>query len=216
MTVAEPVTLLTDALLAIIVGWLGFRLLWLGSATGRRSIHSWGVSFLGSALAAALGGTWHGFHDAIGSTASSILWKATMLAIGTASVTLVLACLQASASRSFRKPISVILLLVLAMYVAQVVLIDDDFLWAIALYAPAMLAVAALMIVRFETNRPAAPSILTGIAISFAAAAIQQSGMSLHRHFSANDLYHVIQATAFWFLYRGGRRLEDHDESAPS
>jgi hypothetical protein len=41
--------------------------------------------------------------------------------------------------------------------------------------------------------------------VSVLAALVQQSGLTLHRNFNHNDLYHVIQLVALWLLYRGGK-----------
>jgi hypothetical protein len=48
--------------------------------------------------------------------------------------------------------------------------------------------------------------VLLGVAVSVAAAAIQQSGWAFHRYFNHNDLYHVVQAAGVWLLYRGALR----------
>ena len=51
--------------------------------------------------------------------------------------------------------------------------------------------------------------IASGILVSIAAAAVQQSGIRLHRHFNHNDLMHVVQMGGVWLLYQGGARLDD-------
>jgi hypothetical protein len=38
---------------------------------------------------------------------------------------------------------------------------------------------------------------------------VQASGVTLHRHFNHNDLFHVIQIGATLVFYRGARRLRD-------
>jgi len=60
--VNEPVTMLTDYALALVSAWLGLRLM--------RIEKFWAVAFLALALAAFLGGTWHGFWQ------NDLLWKA--------------------------------------------------------------------------------------------------------------------------------------------
>jgi hypothetical protein len=67
----EPVTALTDYALAAAAAFLGVRLL--------PSNRFWALAFLALALAAVLGGTWHGFWQ------SDLLWKATTLSVGVAS-----------------------------------------------------------------------------------------------------------------------------------
>ena len=43
--------------------------------------------------------------------------------------------------------------------------------------------------------------LLAGVVLSLVAAGIQQSGVAIHQYFNHNDLYHVVQAVAVWFLY---------------
>jgi hypothetical protein len=47
---------------------------------------------------------------------------------------------------------------------------------------------------------------LAGVVLSLVAAAVQQSGVAIHRNFNHNDLYHVVQAVALWLLYLAARR----------
>ena len=61
---------------------------------------------------------------------------------------------------------------------------------------------------------PGARSILAGLLLSFVAAGVQLSRLTLHAHFNHNDLYHVIQIGAIVLLYRGARRLRDRSAVA--
>ena len=77
MTVSEPMTLATDYLLGGVAAWLGLRLAKHRESQSSRTL--WALAFAALALAAFLGGTWHGFVQ------GDLLWKATVLAAGTAS-----------------------------------------------------------------------------------------------------------------------------------
>ena len=59
MTIAEPVTLLTDYTLALVSGWLGWKL--CACPERQLSRRCWAAGFIALALAAFLGGTYHGF-----------------------------------------------------------------------------------------------------------------------------------------------------------
>jgi hypothetical protein len=75
--IAEPMTLLTDYVLAGVTGWLGWRLF---SAREGQAVRSfWALAFAALAAAAAVGGSYHGFAR------SPVVWKVTVLAIGIAS-----------------------------------------------------------------------------------------------------------------------------------
>jgi hypothetical protein len=85
----------------------------------------------------------------------------------------------------------------------------NDFKYVIYDYVPSMLAVLFLAIYAFiKTKSPFAVWLIIGVVISFVAAGIQQSGLSLHRHFNHNDLYHVVQMVGLWFLYRSVLNIE--------
>jgi hypothetical protein len=58
--------------------------------------------------------------------------------------------------------------------------------------------------------------VLWGVAVSVAAAAIQQSGLAIHRYFNHNDLYHTVQAIGVWLLFRGAMHDEREDLPAHS
>ncbi len=47
------------------------------------------------------------------------------------------------------------------------------------------------------------------VALTFVAAGVQQSGFDRHRHLNHNDLQHLVQMVAVWFLDKGGTHLVD-------
>jgi hypothetical protein len=179
---SEPVTMLTDYALGAVSAYLGVRLL--------RFSKYWAAAFLALALAAFLGGTWHGLwqHD--------LLWKATILSVGVASFGMV----AGSAMLTTREPLRRILFsfaaLKLLLYSGWM-LFHDDFVWVIADTGSALAIVGALHVWRFNGW------MLAGVGASVAAALAQASGLALHRHFNHNDLYHVVQIAAMLLFYRG-------------
>ena len=48
---------------------------------------------------------------------------------------------------------------------------------------------------------------ISGVSVTLLGYVVQHSGLSVHRHFNHNDLYHVIQMAGLWLLYRGSVRL---------
>jgi len=83
MMIAEPMTLLTDYVLAGVTGWLAWRLWSLREAHTARLL--WAIAFVALALAAAAGGSHHGFAPMLSPPALAALWKATVLCVGIAS-----------------------------------------------------------------------------------------------------------------------------------
>lgn len=179
--IAEPVTMLTDYALGAVSAWLGLRLF--------RFSRYWAVAFLALALAAFLGGTWHGFLQ------SDLLWKATILSVGVASFGMVMGSAHV-APRSVQSGLRAFATLKLAVYAAWM-LFHDDFIWVIADTGSALAIVGALHLWRFNGW------MLAGVAVSVAAALAQAGGLALHPHFNHNDLYHVIQIAAMLLFYRG-------------
>jgi len=53
--------------------------------------------------------------------------------------------------------------------------------------------------------------LVAGVVITLVGFGIQQSGIQIHRNFNHNDLFHLTQIGAFFFLYKLARNLEqDH------
>jgi hypothetical protein len=179
---SEPVTMLTDYALGAVSAYLGVRLF--------RFSKYWALAFLALALAAFLGGTWHGFwqHD--------LLWKATILSVGVASFGMVAGSSRIVLSGPGGRLLSGFAALKLLLYSGWM-LFHDDFIWVIADTGSALAIVGALHLRRFNGW------MLAGVGMSVLAALAQASGLALHRHFNHNDLYHVIQIAAMLLFYRG-------------
>jgi hypothetical protein len=194
VTVSEPVTLITDYILAGVTAWLCF-LLWK-QRESQRARYGWTIAFGALALGAFLGGTWHGFMQ------SALLWKATVLAIGVASFAMLAGSAYAVLSGPPRTVVLVLASVKFLVY-ATAMLIRDEFVFFVIDSGVTFGLVAALHLWRFNGW------IVAGVAVSMLAALVQASGFALHRHFNHNDLYHVIQVAAMFLFYRGARRLTD-------
>jgi hypothetical protein len=179
---SEPVTLLTDYALGAVSAYLGVRLF--------RFSRYWALAFLALALAAFLGGTWHGLVQ------SDLLWKATLLSVGVASFGMVAGSAKKTLSENASRILSMLAGAKMLVYSGWM-LVHDDFIWVIADTASALAIVGALHL--WKRNG----WMLAGVGVSVAAALAQASGVALHRHFNHNDLYHVIQIAAMLLLYQG-------------
>lgn len=203
MNIAEPVTLLTDYLLAI--ECLVFAVLLYRYAQNETSILLWAISFFVIALAAITGGTYHGFIQSLSVSMSSNLWKITLYCIGVSTLCLLSGMILVALKGNVR---TLFLILAVVQFLGFVILIrrNYEYKYVIHDYVPAMAVILALCILRL--NKPYAIWIIAGILISFAAAGVQLSGFTLHRNFNHNDLYHVIQMIGMYLLYRGGKLLK--------
>jgi hypothetical protein len=174
--------MLTDYALGAVSAYLGIRLF--------KFSKYWATAFLALALAAFLGGTWHGWWQ------NDVLWKATILSVGVASFGMVAGSAKIALDGAGRRVLTGFAALKLLLYCGWM-LFHDDFIWVIVDTASALAIVGALHLWRF--NR----WMLAGVGVSVLAALAQAGGLALHRHFNHNDLYHVVQIAAMLLFYRG-------------
>jgi hypothetical protein len=197
-------TLFTDYALAGVTGWLALAL--HRARTGRPARAFWTLAFAALALAALLGGTWHGFAPRLGDAAALLLWKGTVLSVGVASFGMLAGSAAATAAGA-AKPLLAVAAAKLAVYSAWM-LFHSEYVYVIADTGIALAAVAVLhagsAIARHDR---ASPWMLGGVGASLAAAAVQAAGFAPHPSFNHNDLYHAIQAGAMLLFYAGARRL---------
>ncbi len=205
MMPTEPMTLATDYVLAALGAWCGFGL--RRRAGGLRGLGGWwALALWAMGAAALLGGTYHGFAELLPAPLLTLLWKMTMLAVGIASGCLALAAVGLFVGpRGWSLWLGAIVLK-LALYAVWVVAFDDSFLWAVLDYSLAMGLALVVHSARAWGGAAWAWWVVAGILVSFAGAAIQRAGWSLHRHFNHNDLYHVVQMVGLVMLYRGASR----------
>lgn len=207
MTITEPMTMLTDYTLAGVTGWLGLRLWRVRDKQQSRA--GWSLAFEALALGAVLGGTYHGFAQAFDERTHHLLWRVTTFAIGIASFGMLAGSALAATTGAPRRTIVALAAVKLASYSAWM-LLHDAFIYAIADTGIAMAAVGAMHGWRWVGTRDRASLwILGGVGVSALAAAVQASGLVLHRHFNHNDLYHVVQVAAMALFYLGARQLRD-------
>ena len=202
-------TMITDYLLGAWTFFLAFKLIREGMRVSQRSIILWGLSFVATGIAALIGGTSHGFALYFGTVTKEVIWIATLYSIGFASLFL----LSAAIITTFKKPLRDWLLAATAakfILFAVWIFSHSEFKYVIYDYVPAMIGVLILQVYgKYSRGDKSAVWISSGILVSFGAAAIQQSGFTLHEHFNHNDLYHVIQMGAIYLLYKGGMLLAD-------
>ena len=189
----EPTTTITDYLLAAECIFFGALLL--------RNNPLWAISFFVLAVAAAAGGTYHGFIGSMSAPAAQAVWKVTLYSIGLATLLMLSATLLAYMPSPWKNIFLAITILQFVVYVS-IVSFSNDFRYVIYNYVPAMIAILLMAI--FHKNF----WLVGAVMISFAGAAIQRSGVQLHKHFNFNDIYHLVQMVAMYFFYRGGKILQ--------
>lgn len=208
MTIHEPTTTLTDYALAALCLWFAAALWRQAAESGQRSVRLFAGGFLATAIAAAAGGTSHGFGPQLGPAAHFLLWKSTVLAVGVTAFLFLAAAAVAALGPRIRRVALALGGAQLAVYSVWM-LGHDDFIWVILQYVPVMLVVLAIEAREMQRGVPGAGWIVLGIITSLAGAGVQASGFTLHEHFNNNDLYHVIQMAGTVALYRGAKLLRD-------
>jgi hypothetical protein len=169
----------------------------------------WIVLFASIGAGALLGGTVHGFFLDEQTVGHRVLWPATLLALGVTS----LAMWFVGARAALREPRATWLrraaLMALGVYVYVVIFVDSRFVVAIAMYLPATVFLLVALIMLYARQRTRALAIgITGLLLTFVAAAVQQLRIAIHpTYFNHNALYHVIQGFALAMIYVGARGL---------
>ncbi len=210
MTIAEPMTMLTDYALAGVSGWLGVLL--FRARTGQAARSSWALAFAALALAAALGGTYHGFAPQLSERTLDLIWQATVFTAGVASFGMLAGSVIAASAGGLRKVLLAFAAAKLALYSGWM-LVHSEFIYVIADSGTTMAALTVLHGWSAIRRRDRASAwVLGGVGVSVVAAGVQASGFALHRHFNHNDLYHLIQILAMVLLYVGARQLRDRSK----
>ncbi len=203
--ISEPATLLTDYVLAGVTAWLAWSL--FRTREGQRARALWALAFAALALAAALGGTWHGFAPSFAAITVVLVWKATGLCVAVGSFGMLAGSAMSTTAGNARKALLAVAAAKLAVYSAWMVG-HSEYIYVIADTGAALILVAALHL-RSAARDSASRWILAGVGVSVLAAGVQASGFALHRNFNHNDLYHVIQIVAMIVFYAGAGRLRD-------
>jgi len=154
MHITEPATMITDYLLALASLVFGVSLMRLRAQRPALSLTLWAIGFLASAIAAIVGGTFHGFALYVSAPVHRAMWNLTVLLIGVSAGLFTAAILAKSQGTPGQKN------------------------W-----------------------------LVRGVMLSMVGLVVQQSGLSLLRNFNHNDLYHCIQAIAFYGFFRAARGL---------
>jgi hypothetical protein len=203
MTITEPTTMMTDYILGLVSLILGLRLIIFGMKQKNKLVLYWGIAFGATAIAAFIGGTYHGFLNYLGLREEFILWKLTMFFAGVMSLTMITGSLYSIANQS-------ILRLFLGAAVLKFVvflffmLMSNNFSVVVLDYIPAMIGVFVCHLIGgLKSNSRGHFWIIIGVLISFLSAWLQQRHIMLHQNFNHNDLYHVLQTLAMTVFYKG-------------
>lgn len=196
MNLHEPVTLLTDCLLAALAGWLGWRLRARG-AMDKPAVRWWSHGLLLTALSALVGGLYHGLGPNFPAFAKP-WWILTLWLICLASATMGLSLSHELVGANQGAGWRLLVIAKLVVFAAAVV-VQPRFFVAIIDYGIILLAWAIAAVAGARAWRG---WMLAGVGACIVGALVQQMAWSLSPHFNHNDLYHVIQGLALYAFYR--------------
>ena len=168
------------------------------------------------ALAAATGGTVHGFFQNENSLGYRILWPFTLVVMGITALAGVHIGTALQFTRSVATYINRAAMAVFAAYLIVVIFIRSDFLVAILDYVPSLIFIGVAFILAHRRHRKSRFLIgFLGVCTMLLAAAAQQAKIGIDpRFFDHNALYHVLQAVALFMVFLAARESIKPQESA--
>jgi hypothetical protein len=170
--------------------------------------------FFSIAVAAAAGGTVHGFFLDESSLGYRILWPFTLIVMGITALSGVHIGTALQFSRSRAVHINRVASAVFLAYIVIVLFIRRDFLIAILDYFPALLFIGgAFLLAHLRQKKPAYLIGFLGVCTMLFAAAAQQAKVGIDpRYFDHNALYHVLQAIALFMVFLAARETSKAGE----
>lgn len=218
----EPVTTLTDIILALISFYFGHMLFYVHSKTNKTSNNKrftqfWAIAFLFLGASSFLGALSHGFpYLEIQFPILGKAWPLTVMCMGIMSFYLLLALALEYFSRwrtlifflAYFKMMAFFLLMIGYPQKYFGDLKDVSFSLVIYDYAPILILLLIMNTVDFiksernSARKTAAKTMMLGLLLSIAGTMIQVSGFSLAKNFNHNDIYHVIQMGAIYLMYK--------------
>ncbi len=205
MPLAELITTLTDYAIAL-QSLIFAGLLWQ-KPDRHPAVQGWIVAFLGVAIAALLGGTWHSSLGQLPEAVINSLWQGMILSLGLASFGMLAGAVQSTVPRRWQN------WAMLAIFTKSLVYLSgasacQTFDCAIADYFSAMLIVLLLHIKPALNRVASARWIVGGVLVSAIAVGVEASGFS-PGFLTHNDLYHLIQMVALYNFFRGVQQFRD-------
>jgi hypothetical protein len=209
MRITEPMTLATDYVLGGVALVLAVSVFYHGQAEGQVAMRLWATALVMIAIAAFVGGSYHGFVEMLPPAMARRLWTLTLAAAGFGSAALLAAAAVAGTGGAFQRVLVWIVIVKLACFIV-VISSRTEFIIVIVDYTSALVGVVLLAWLTVPSGlSDAARWITAGVGVSVVAALIQALRIAPHPRFNHNDLFHVVQTGALFLLYQGGLLMRD-------
>lgn len=199
------------ALICIVFAWHFYKNKRKQNLLGRL----WTILFASLASASLAGGTVHGFYSDETTLTYQILWLVTLLSLGiTAASCWILSGFFLNGRQHISKWIFFASLL-FVIYAVAVIFLTQNFLFAILNYLSALICLLVVVIRCYlKTKISYFLWIILGIILTFLAAGLQRSGISIHPYFNHNTVYHLVQALGFTVVFIGAKGLVELDRNS--
>ena len=175
-----------------------------------RALRNWFAAFFVSlAIASFLGGTVHGFFLDTETIGYRILWPASLMAIGVATLAAWIIGARIQFSSALARRVSIAAALAFAAYCIVVLSVTQTFRVAVVNYAPASVFLLVVFLLTYLRARENAFLVgMAGIVLTFIAGAIQQFEIALHpAYFNHNAFYHLVEAMALLMIFLSARSI---------
>jgi hypothetical protein len=210
MRVLEPDVTLTDYGLAVecavLATWV-FR-----HRSPHRRLRGWFAIFFATiGLAAATGGTVHGFFPNEHSLGFRALWPLTLLAIGGTAVSAWAIGGRLVLNEHWARRLTAAAAVAFVGYTIVVLTVTQTFAVAIAHYAPSAVFLLGAFTTRYLQGHQFAFGLgAASVALMVLAAIVQRLGVTVHPlYVNHNALYHAVQGLALGLLFLTARNLLD-------
>jgi hypothetical protein len=208
--ITEPMTVLTNVILAIVAFALAARLGYAAAVDGKRAMFALAGAFMATAMAALFGAVAHGVDPVMDAGIRKRFWQLALYATGVVSAATVVCVAYFATGRGGLRDAILILAGAKLLAISSVVTYRPEFRLVVADNAVSLAALlAAALYVDARFSFPPAPWFIAGVVVSVVAGIIQAKRVGLHRNFNHNDVFHVVQMVALYVFFRGGLLLVD-------
>lgn len=199
VSIHEPMTVLTDLLIAVLAITFYFQLKNKTDAITR----NWSYFFLFLGISTISGSCSHAFFAVHDGWQYKSFWLPMQIingiAIYFAQQATLSSILESSANKTKWK----------WSYVIQLIVFISALLWIqkyIVTIIENAIGLIPIMVLHYQYKRSFAKMIANGIAISFITAFVNLGKLSVHAYFNHNDIAHVFIMISLYVMYKGVRR----------
>lgn len=204
MMISEPMTFVTDLILALEGFVVGHILFWnLSKKFDKEYYKLWSMSFLFLGVGSLFGGLYHGLspNEATYPFIKNF-WPISVFSIGLASYYMLLS-IVCEFFYSHKKMLYLLAFLKLGLFIFFAVTSGLKFFVVICDYAPVLILLLIMNLYSYlKTRRQSYLQMVIGIIISLLGSFVQMSHLGFSQSLNHNDIYHIIEMVALFVMYR--------------